>query len=276
MTDHIPLDILSGLADGELSSDEFARASEHLAACPSCTSRALEQTMLKSTAAKAGRRHDMPTQLQQRLVRMAREERSQLQGPPESVSTSVSPRFTAPGWAPALAMLLVVVSVVLGLALGFIRIPRAAHTSLLSSGPSSPVTEVCDQHIAMLAANSPPQVVSSDRHTVKPWFQGKLPFSFNLPEKLPDDTTLDGADLTYLGSQPAAQLLYSIGRHRISVFIRQVSVSSVSPVTTEHSGFHLVSFTTNDLEVVAVSDVDPVRLSDLVSRIGRAQTAEQR
>lgn len=79
------------------------------------------------------------------------------------------------------------------------------------------VTEVCDQHVSMLAADGAPQVISSDRHTVKPWFQGKLPFSFNLPENLPTDTRLEWANLTYLYSEPAALLLYSVGKHRVSV-----------------------------------------------------------
>jgi anti-sigma factor RsiW len=135
------------------------------------------------------------------------------------------------------------------------------------------VTEVCDQHIATLAADSPPEVISSDRHTVKPWFQGKIPFSFNLPQDLPADTTLDGANLTYLRSQPTAQLLYSIGKHHVSVFVQQRdSATAESNLSADHSGFHVTGFRTNDLEVVAISDVDPARLSDLVSRIEQVQT----
>lgn len=135
------------------------------------------------------------------------------------------------------------------------------------------VTEVSDQHIATLAAGPAPQVISTDRHTVKPWFQGKLPFSFNLPENLPANTTLDGANLAYLGNQPVAQLLYSIGKHRVSVFVRERSTSSdVKPLQAEHSGFHVAGFDTDDLEGIAVSDVDPARLRDLVAAIRQAQS----
>jgi anti-sigma factor RsiW len=115
-------------------------------------------------------------------------------------------------------------------------------------------------------------VLSSDRHTVKPWFQGKLPFSFNLPENLPRDTTLDGANLTYLRGQPVAQLLYSIGKHRISVFVQQRhGTGSGHELTTAHSGFQVIDFDANGLEVAAVSDVDPARLAELVSAIRGAQ-----
>ena len=132
--------------------------------------------------------------------------------------------------------------------------------------------KVCDQHIATLAANQPPQVLSS-RHTVKPWFQGKLPFSFNLPDNLPGDTKLDGANLTYLHNRPVAQLLYSIGRHRVSVFVEEKSASPRDPMQTGHSGFHIAGFHTSDLEVIAVSDVDPARLASLVRAIEQVQTA---
>jgi len=135
------------------------------------------------------------------------------------------------------------------------------------------VTEASDQHIAVLAANQAPQVVSSDRHTVKPWFQGKLPFSFNLPERLPEDTTLDGADLTYLHGQPVAQLLYSIGKHRVSVFVRErAETSTTKENTREHSGFQIITRSAGELEMVAVSDVAPDRLRNLVDAIGQAQT----
>jgi anti-sigma factor RsiW len=149
------------------------------------------------------------------------------------------------------------------------------HQQQTSFESASLVTEVSDQHIATLAANSPPEVISSDRHTVKPWFQGKIPFTFNLPENLPGDTTLDGANLTYLHNRPTAQLLYSIGKHRVSVFVQQrTDAAPADGLLANHSGFHLTGFRTPDLQVVAISDVDPARLSDLADRIRQAQTGQ--
>ena len=154
------------------------------------------------------------------------------------------------------------------------RSARNAETA--SAEQAALVTEVFDQHVATLAANMPPQVISTDRHTVKPWFQGKIPFSFNLPEGLPKDTTLDGANLTYLHNQPVAQLLYSIGKHHVSVFVRnKPTTGRTSELLTEHAGFHVMDSGTHDLEVVAVSDVDPARLAELVSTIRKAQTGDQ-
>jgi anti-sigma factor RsiW len=106
---------------------------------------------------------------------------------------------------------------------------------------------------------------------VKPWFQGKLPFSFNLPEDLPRDTKLEGANLSYLHNQPVAQLLYSIGKHRVSVFLEQRRGGTTHELTTVRSGFQVMGFETKDLDVAAVSDVDAARLGELVSVIRRAQ-----
>jgi anti-sigma factor RsiW len=263
MTDHLSPSMLNGLADGELAADQLAAANEHLAGCPACTSNALYQSLLKSATAKAGQRYTPPAQLQERLTRLAS---SRLETP-ETGSGHRHPqqwRFGW-GWVAAAVLLLVSASTVL--------VQRSARQAELASAEhASMVTEVFDQHVATLAGSLPPQVVSTDRHTVKPWFQGKLPFSFNLPESLPHDTTLDGANLTYLHNQPVAQLLYSIGKHRASVFVREKSgAASADEAPVEHAGFHVMGFSTSDLEGIAVSDVDPARLAELVNAIRQAQ-----
>jgi anti-sigma factor RsiW len=263
MTDHLSPSMLSGLADGELSADQLAAANEHLAGCPACTSNALYQSLLKSATAKAGQRYTPPPQLQERLTRLAS---SRLEAP----GTGTGYRYPQQwrfgwGWVAAAVLLLVSASTMM--------VQRTARKGEISSAEHAAlVTEVFDQHVATLAGSLPPQVVSTDRHTVKPWFQGKLPFSFNLPEGLPRDTTLDGANLTYLHNQPVAQLLYSIGKHRVSVFLlEKADPTRPDQLAAEHAGFHVMDFSTNELEGVAVSDVDPARLAELVSAVRQAQ-----
>ena len=274
MTDHLSHDILSALADGELTADQLASANQHLAGCPSCTSNALYQSLLKSATARAGHRYTPPPELRERLALLASQTNSQLQ--PRGIRTAPIPpsrsfgRFGSLGWAAAAAILLVSLSLV------FIQ-RTAQRAERTSAEHAALVTEVFDQHVATLADSQPLQVISTDRHTVKPWFQGKIPFSFNLPQGLPSDTTLDGANLTYLGNQPAAQLVYSIGKHRVSVFLQQRSGNAEAhELPAERSGFHVMGFSTSDLEVVAVSDVDPARLAELVSAIRHAQTGDQK
>ena len=267
MTAHLSSATLSALVDGELSLDQSALAREHLDQCPSCTSSALSQALLKTATARAGQRYTMPPQLQQRLRRLAS---SQQQDAPRlrqgGVSNNQSLGRIVSLALPIAALLLVLVSASL------LWQQRAARSGRASLERAALVSEVSDLHIATLAANQPPQVISSDRHTVKPWFQGKLPFSFNLPDTLSSDTRLDGANLTYLHNRPVAQLLYSIGRHRVSVFVQQRSPAAEQDLPqTEHAGFHVTEVATNDLEITGVSDVDPARLSGLVGAIEQAQ-----
>jgi anti-sigma factor RsiW len=117
-------------------------------------------------------------------------------------------------------------------------------------------------------------VISTDRHTVKPWFQGRLPFSFNLPDSaaLPPDTTLKGADLTYINGQPAALLLFMIHKHEVSIFLAQRTGGPIlTALPSTRSGFAIHSATTHDLSIIAVSDVNPSDLNLLVAALVRAQ-----
>jgi anti-sigma factor RsiW len=79
--------------------------------------------------------------------------------------------------------------------------------------------ELTDLHVATLASLSPVDVVSTDRHTVKPWFEGKIPFTFDLPELHNSEFSLLGGRVTYLGQTPGAHLIYTLRKHQISVFI---------------------------------------------------------
>lgn len=273
-TEHLSSTVLNALVDGELAAEQAAAAKEHLDHCSACTSTALHQALLKTATSKAGQRYQVPSQLEQRLRRLAS---SQAVDGPGLHRSAVATSWSATPWSmrrfvsPALA----VAATLLIVAMSWFPIQRRMHTSELASAQQAAlIGEISDLHIATLAANQPPEVISSDRHTVKPWFQGKLPFSFNLPDNLPGDTKLDGANLTYLHNRPVAQLLYSIGRHHVSVFVQENSgAREQHPLQAEHSGFHVSSFQTNDLEVIAVSDVDPVRLTGLVRIIEQAQTA---
>jgi len=246
MTQHLTPTLLSALADGELTAQQLDAAQLHLAVCPACTSAALAQTMLKTAMAKTGRRYAPPQHLQAQLLRHIRQESS-------PASTSKPPYSFGLGaisaWTVAAATLLICVGIL-------VMQHTAQRASTASNEYAALVTEACDQHIATLAANAQPQVLSSDRHTVKPWFQGKLPFSFNLPENLPADTTLDG-------------------KHRVSVFVRQRTSGEASNVPlTIHAGFNVTGFTTNDLEAIAISDVDPAHLAQLVSAIRQVQAGD--
>ncbi len=268
MTSHLSPEMLAALADGELQTQELVSVQEHLAACAMCTSSALAHTLLKFATARAGQRYAPPPDLTALLSRQIAREATNPQTPPGPAPLRFASGFGALGWAAA-AVLLVAVTV----SGSWLLVERNASQKMaLASTDNALVSEVFDQHVATLAAAGPPQVVSSDNHTVKPWFQGRLPFAFNLPENLPAGMALDGANLTYLRDQPVAQLLFSIGRHRVSVFVMKKAGNAVTgDLPPEHSGFHVMGFSSGSLEGIAISDVNPARLAELVASLAQAQ-----
>jgi anti-sigma factor RsiW len=277
LNSHLTPAQLSAFADGELASEELRGMKQHIDTCLPCATSAIDQLQLKAAVAQAGRRSEASAEFRERMAAVITQEshaqKTQARETPDSVSRGQNAAQTTPrvshrwvayaGWAAAAVLLLVI-----GGFTGSLYQERNAA----AAGRAALVAEACDLHIATLAANLPPQVVSSDRHTVKPWFQGKLPFSFNLPETLPDGATLDGANLAYLDNRPVAQLLFSIGRHRVSVFVEQSRGPAAPAVwNSAHQGFNVVNFSTPELEMIAISDVDPARLSDLTTSLEAAQ-----
>src|SRR5260370_3119122 len=89
------------------------------------------------------------------------------------------------------------------------------------------LSELADLQVATLASSNPVDVVSTDRHTVKPWFAGKIPFTFNLPELQDSPFTLLGGKVSYLNQSPGAELIFRVRQHQISVFIFQERAAEV-------------------------------------------------
>lgn len=180
--------------DGELDSRDEQAVAGHLQSCADCASAVLEQQALKKAVRVAGKRFTAPPELY------------------ASVQRQMAPKRSAGLWlrASALAASAVLLAVI---AFGWITRP---------SGSNATVSQLIDQHVIMLASVNPVDVDSSDKHTVKPWFQGKLPFTFNPPELAAGSPfTLLGGKLVYAQNSPGAELVYQVRQHKISVFIFQ-------------------------------------------------------
>jgi anti-sigma factor RsiW len=269
--DHLDADKLNAFIDGELPPAEQQGIDQHLATCHACTLRVFSATQLKAATARAGQRFAPPPEALARLTAQLRsqsQEHSQPQSQPRPTarihsirSASIRPAV----WGAIAAAIL--------LALSLLGWRQLHQTNTLAAELAA---ELLDQHLATLSSAATPQVISTDRHTVKPWFQGRLPFSFNLPDTtaLPPDTTLRGADLTYLDNQPAALLLFTIHKHEVSIFLAQRSTSSpaLATLSGNRAGFNLRTATTPDLRIIAVSDVNPADLDNLVAVLVRTQS----
>src|SRR5271170_5410025 len=270
-TNHLGPEQLNAYIDGELSPADQHGVEQHLTTCHACTLRVLSATQLKAATARAGQRFAPPPDVLARLTAQLHaqqakpEQRPQTNPQPQAETKKAARIYSMPSlrpaaWAALAAAILLAISL-----LGW----RQFHqTNALAA-------ELLDQHLFTLSNAATPQVISTDRHTVKPWFQGRLPFSFNLPgaTALPPDTTLKGADLTYLNGQPAALLLFTIHKHEVSVFLTQRSTSpTLVTLPSTRAGFTLHTATTPDLRIVAVSDVNPADLDLLVATLVRIQS----
>lgn len=248
-SDHVSLETLSALVDGELTDHDGAAMRTHLNECHDCSRKAIEAFEMRLATKRAALCNTPSAEILARL-------NSQLRPDWKQSTRLVSYRAVA--WQIAAAVLLTVIFL-------------AAWKWIRQS--SSIAGEMLDQHLATLSEASQPQVVSSDRHTVKPWFEGKLPFSFNLPEPntLPVGTVLTGANLTYVRGKPAALLFFMIHKHRASVFVMQDGQFSSLLTQRTRSGFQLVTAESSGLNFLGVSDVNVGELSVLMRVLAAAQ-----
>lgn len=241
---------LDAYVDGELPSPEAAELAKHLPECAACASETLERVQLKRSVALSGKRYEPSFEFRERVRQ----------------SLGKSPRREA-SWMWKTVALAASLVLLFSLALGIYVERRRTQRERVYS-------ELTDIHVGTLASGNPVEVVSTDRHTVKPWFEGKIPFSFNLPELQGTEFTLVGGRVTYLAQSPGAHLIFRMRQHEISVFVFQdrgseTAVPSSTPVS--RLSFTVESWTKNGLRYFVVGDVggqDIEKLSKLLRDAG--------
>jgi anti-sigma factor RsiW len=184
---------LDAYADAELPAETMRSMAEHLSGCPVCTAEIVQIMQLKRVTATAGKRYTPAPELRARVRRQI----------------AAKPARGRWQWALGLALAAVVV---IGLGLAIVLPSRTAARDQLIAG-------LVDRHITALASASPVDVVSSDRHTVKPWFQGKLAFTFNPPDLAGSPFTLVGGRMVFVDGEPGAHLICDVRKHHISILI---------------------------------------------------------
>lgn len=226
---------LEAYVDGELSPAESKALTNHLRGCPDCSSQALERIQLKRSVAGAGKGYEPSTQFKAKMMKSF--------AAPSSRSSSLF-------WKILIVPAALTLIFVLGLNF-YVGRAKAERQHVFS--------ELADLHVATLASANPVDVVSTDRHTVKPWFEGKIPFTFNLPEIQGTDFSLIGGRVTYLSQVPGAHLLYRLRRHEISVFIFPESGAQISNSSgpVQMRSFNFEEWTQNGLRYFVVGDVGP-------------------
>jgi anti-sigma factor RsiW len=126
-----------------------------------------------------------------------------------------------------------------------------------------------------LASDHPVDVISTDRHTVKPWFAGRIPFSFNVPEFAGTEFTLIGGRVAYLQQEPGAQLIVGVKQHRISVLIFRESAELDRALPAgrgagPRAGFNAATWNSGGLRFVVIGDADASAIDSLAQRFRQA------
>jgi anti-sigma factor RsiW len=231
--------------DGELDAAHEAELEHHLAECPACATRRTELATLSRRLKAEVPRHPAPPALRA-LVE------AQLGRKPAPVVRSNPVRRHGPG-----------------VVLGFAMAACLALAILPMRGPDIG-GEVVASHIRALQASHLVDVASSDQHTVKPWFDGRLDYAPPLRDLAAQGFPLEGGRLDYVDGRPVSALVYRRARHAINLFVWPAASHRERPPSSRVvNGYNIVRWSEGDMAFWAVSDVSATDLDEFV-RLWRA------
>lgn len=231
---------LAAYLDGEVQAEQATALEQHLRTCTECAAEVATMLSVRRTMKLARTRFTPSPEFRRKIqAQVAARQRS---------------FRTFGGWSMALAGL-----AILAVALVWVR-----QNTLRAEA----FREVADLHVSDLASGNPYDVVSSDRHTVKPWFQGRIPFAFNLPEFTGTEFTLLGGRLVYLHQQPAAQMVVGMGQHKISLLIVQDSgvfgsAFSLPRGADVRDSFNVETWNSHGLRFFVIGDAEKMEIQHL-------------
>jgi anti-sigma factor (TIGR02949 family) len=239
--------ILHGYLDGELDAARAAEFEAHLLSCPECVRALAAQEAIRRSLAGAGLYHRAPESLRSKV----------LAGLPSRARPSFGFRFFSWPWLPAATALALAVLVV-----GWQIAPRAGFRETQASA-------FVDAHLRSLLPGHLEDVLSTDQHTVKPWFDGKLNFSPPVRDFANDGFPLEGARLDVVRGRTVAVLVYGRRKHVVNVFIWPTAEASVKSESGSELGYHWVDWRQDGMEFFAVSDAGMADLEALRQRFLR-------
>jgi anti-sigma factor RsiW len=242
---------LPAYLDDELDVAESLRVQGHLAECGDCRRVQDQQVVLRAALRDPSLRAHPSAEFAKRLetaVRKAAKEEARSQRPSWFESSWTF------RWVPAAVALMVVAAI--GALLVVNRL-GSSHEQLIASA-------VLAGHIRSLQPGHLIDVPSSDRHTVKPWFQGKLDFSPPVPDLSELGWTLVGGRLDYADGRPVAALVYQRRMHNINVFLWPNHGSADDAIREESAqGYQILHWNGAETTYWVVSDLNKVELLDL-------------
>jgi len=238
--------LLHAYVDGELDLVRSLEVERHIKSCTSCAAKMDSLRSLHSTLQNSELAYRTPDSLRKKVKRMAGGEVRE---------TRRSDLQWIWKWLAAGATAFAVVTL-------FLRPAGISeHDQLMAEAVGSHVRSLMQSHLT--------DVASSDQHTVKPWFDGKLDFAPDVKDFAEQGYPLIGGRLDYLGGHDVAALVYRRNKHVINVFVWPAKGEAMKSETEIRQGYVIINRDMNGMHYCVVSDLNEKELGDLVDMIGK-------
>ncbi|HUC48833.1 MAG TPA: anti-sigma factor [Xanthobacteraceae bacterium] len=252
--------LLHALADGELDAGHVRDVETHVAGCTACAERLKAIQTLRSAMADANLREPAPAHLRGRIEALfpAATEAPRAASIPQEGPVRRWWRSFIGGFSVGAAL-------------------SAAATAMLviglftTSQDQQIADEVVSAHIRSLQAGHLMDVQTSDQHTVKPWFNGKVDVAPPVIDLTAQGFTLLGGRLDYIDGEPVASVIYQRRKHVINLFVAQrLGTARTTVLTKTIQGYNVRHWTEQGLDFWAVSDLAGDELDEFVQKISAA------
>jgi anti-sigma factor RsiW len=240
-------ELLPAYLDQELGISDANAVERHLGTCPECQQAYEEQRSVKARLKKDAAYFNAPAHLAQRI---------NLALPAQRAHPA---RFKDWGfnWLNAGAVTATLLALVWSGSL-YLTLPSAQDRL---------VEELVSSHVRSLQVDHLSDVVSSDQHTVKPWFHGKLDFAPPVVDLAPQGFPLLGGRLDYLNGRNVAALVYRHDQHPINLYIWPGADRDLPPQIQSLHGYHLIHWAAGGMDYWAVSDLATDELEIFVNTL---------
>jgi len=249
----LPRTMIHGYLDGELDAVRAAEFERHLEQCPECVTALESQESLRSSLQRAELYEKAPAELRQKVL--------------SSLRPAAGPiPFVAPRRRAAVGQWLAIAAVLLLLLYsGWRLFPGLGQ----KNDQTALAAQIVDAHLRSLEPGHLTDVISTDQHTVKPWFDGKLDFAPPVQDFAADGFPLTGGRLDVVGGRTVAALVYGRRKHFVNVFIWPSNNPDAPPSSGAQQGYHWITWQKNGMAYWAVSDTAAADLDELQRLLSR-------